>query len=534
MIVALAVWLILLAAAAGYGRLFVPRYPEGQSAQFEFTTIYAGLLIVSAILLAAALLVNLTPLVGLLAALPGMILYWRNSDRSKWHRYDFAILALIALFVSMREIDFYDTALYHQQAVKWLAEHGLVRGVALLHFRLGFVSSWFALAAPLNHGITEGRAGIIGGVPFALTVHSGFHILRSALYRPSAVSSLRLTSAILVLMLAAVAVVWHVDTSLSPDMIVWLLPLVVVIVLEDPSGTEADRIGRATVISALACLVKLPAAPALAYCFLLLGARFFRTPEDRRKLAAFGALAFGAVVLLIAASLITSGCPLFPSPFGCTSFAWSVGAEGAHSVQVEIQQFARASYHGLIIPITTAAAIASILLGLAIHTRYLRHVLGISWTGIAFVSVVAAPRYGLGYFLLPIAALVAVGIDRGVASATRRVPRWRLLACIVATAAFIVGVIASPAPTRTWSIDSIVYPRRLASAIGDPIHILNRVIDVHRALAIHEEKFGELTLWAPASSDQCWDAPLPCTPSITRGELRLRRKGNLDAGFLAP
>src|SRR5580692_1131406 len=103
------------------------------------------------VLPAAALFTSLTPLVGLIAALPGILVGWRGDNPIKQRHSYYAILALIALFVSMREINFYDTALYHQQAVKWLAEHGLVRGVALVYYRFGFVSSWFSLAAPLNH-----------------------------------------------------------------------------------------------------------------------------------------------------------------------------------------------------------------------------------------------------------------------------------------------------------------------------------------------------------------------------------------------
>jgi len=524
MMIALAVWLIVFTAAAGYGRLLTARNSDGERAEFEFTRIYVGLLVVSAILLGAALFTSLTPLVGAIAALPGIMMYLRGPGSNKRLRYYCAILTCLALFISMREISFYDTALYHQQAVKWLAEHGLVRGVALVNFRFGQISSWFALAAPLDHGLTAGRVGIIGGVPFVLAVVSGFEIVRSFLNRRPELA----TWAILGLMLSVVAVVWHVDTSLSPDMIVWLLPLAIVTILTDPNATEADRLGRALVVSAMACLVKLTAAPALAYCFVLLAWRFARVPEDRRRLAAFATVALGALTLLIAASIITSGCPLFPSPFGCTSLPWSVGADAARSIQAEIQQFARASYSGLLFPITAAAALASTLLGFAVRTRYSRHVLGISWTGIAFLLIVAAPRYAVGYLLLPVAALIAAVLER-LAGRTNEFNGWaKAPGFLTATAAIGALIFAATARDRA----ALLYPRRIASANGDLIHVLNRTFDYRDALAISAEQRGELTIWVPASSDQCWDAPLPCAPSPTRGDLRLRSKGNLNAGFL--
>jgi hypothetical protein len=530
MMITLAVWLIAFTTAAGYGRLLVPRNSQGDSVESEFTRIYAGLLILSTILLAAALFTNLTPSVGLIAVLPGIILYWRRRD-SKNLRYYYGLFALVALFVSLREINFYDTALYHQQAVKWLAQYGLVRGVALVYFRFGFVSSWFALAAPLDHGITAGRVGIIGGLPFVLAVAAGFHVARGILNRRPAATAW----AILGLLLSVVAIVWHVDTSLSPDMMVWLVPLVIVTVIADPNATEADRLGRATLLSAMACLMKSTVAPVFGYCFVLLAWRFIRVEQDRRKLAGFAALALGMLALLIGANVIASGCPLFPSPLGCSSLGWSVGADAARSVQGEIEQFAHASRHNQIYPLTAAAALASVLLGATVRTGYARHILGITWVGIAFTFIVApVPRYGLGYFLLPVAAVIAAALERIIVAPRRRIDGSKgwAWAPISLTATAAIAVLIFAATSRDWA--ALLYPRRIAAANGDPIHIVNRAIDLRGALAIREEKRGELTIWVPASSDQCWDAPLPCTPNLTRSSLALRDQGNLDGGFLTP
>lgn len=530
MIIAFAVWLIAFTAASGYGRLLTPCNSDDESAKTEFTRIYAGLLIISTILLAAALFTSLTPLVGLIAAVPGIMIYWGDRD-SKKLRYSYAGLALVALFISMREINFYDTALYHQQAVKWLAEHGLVRGVALVYFPLGYVSSWFALAAPLDHGITAGRVGIIGGLPFAFAVVSGLQIVRGFLNRRPAPA----TWAIFGLLLLVVAVVWHVDTSLSPDMMVWLLPLVIATIVAEPNAAEADCLGRATFISAMACLIKLTAAPVFGYCIALLAWRFVRVAQDRRKLAAFAALALGTLALLIGANLIASGCPIFPSSLGCTSLDWSVGAEAARSVQADIEQFSRMPRHRQIFPLTAAAVLASALLGATARTAFERHILGVSLAGIAFTLTVApSPRYGLGYFLLPVAALIAAALERVIAAPRRRTDEFKgwvkASALLTATAAIAASILA----TASWDRVALLYPRRIAAANGDPIHIVNRVIDTRSALAVRAEQIGELTIWVPASSDQCWDAPLPCTPNLTRGDLILRDKGNLNAGFLTP
>jgi hypothetical protein len=524
MILAFALWLIVFSAAAGYGRLLLQDSADGGA----FTRIYAGLLTLSAILLAAGAFTNLTPTVGLIAALPGITLYWRDRDPVWRLRYYGPILALVALAVSFREINFYDTGLYHEQAVKWLAEHGLVRGVALVNFRFGFVSSWFALAAPLDHGIAAGRAGIIGGLPLVLCVATSSQIV-NALHRP-----MQMTGAILGAMLSVVAIVWHVDTSLSPDMMVWLLPLIVVTVLADSTATGADRVGRATLVAALACLLKSTVAPVFLYCSALLVWRFVREAEDRRRLASFAAAAAGVMLVLIGANLIASGCPAFPSPVGCAPLEWSVGSDAARSVQADVVNFARTSRHGQIVPLTALAALASLLLGAASRTVYARHILGVSWVGIAFTWMVApVPRYALGYFLLPVAGLIAAALNRVPIAKDWAVPMkgWvRASAWMSATAAIAALLFVNG--TREWL--PWLYPHRIASVNGDPIHIVNRAMDMHSALALRTEQRGELTIWVPASSDQCWDAPLPCTPNLTRGDVRLRNKGNFDTGFLTP
>ena len=49
---------------------------------------------------------------------------------------------------------------------------------------------------------------------------------------------------------------------------------------------------------------------------------------------------------------------------------------------------------------------------------------------------------------------------------------------------------------------------------------------------LREVRLGDgLVVHVPVASDQCWDAPPPCTPVPNRA-LRLRRDGDLAAGFV--
>jgi hypothetical protein len=351
-----------------------------------------------------------------------------------------------------------------------------------------------------------------------------------------AVRMSQLTWAILGGSLATVAIVWNVDTSLSPDLMIWLEPLIIVTILGGAVASEADRLGRAMLVSALVCLVKPISAPVFAYCCALLIWRFSRHAADRRRLAAYLAPATLAAALLLAANLVTSGCPFYPSPFGCTSAPWSVGSRTAAIVQSGIGEFARLSRHNQIFPLTIAAALASALCLTRGRRAYVRHCLGICWLGIAVTLIVApVPRYGLGYFFLTVAVAGAIVVERFAV-------RWEAIRATVAghasllqRRAALMATVAAAVPFFVYppgTINALLYPNRMAAATGDPIHIVNRVADTNRKLSLRQEAHGDLTVWVPESSDQCWDAPLPCTPDPRRDSVTLRRAGSFDQGFI--
>lgn len=57
------------------------------------------------------------------------------------------LLSVIMSYGCSRGYFHYDSALYHGQSIRWIEEYGTVKGLALLHMRLGYNSSSFALSA---------------------------------------------------------------------------------------------------------------------------------------------------------------------------------------------------------------------------------------------------------------------------------------------------------------------------------------------------------------------------------------------------
>lgn len=57
------------------------------------------------------------------------------------------IIGLVILYFTSISPDFYDTYLYHAQAVHWIEDYGCVKGIANVNSRIGFNSSAFSLYA---------------------------------------------------------------------------------------------------------------------------------------------------------------------------------------------------------------------------------------------------------------------------------------------------------------------------------------------------------------------------------------------------
>jgi hypothetical protein len=127
-------------------------------------SVWIGLVPLLSILLGLSLFMPLNSTTVMLAAVPNIVA-GLNLRRARellgqsilafgWGGLiGLLILAVaVAFSVSIQTVTHVDTGLYHYQSVQWFSEFGAVRGLALIHSRLGFASAWFALVAPFDWG----------------------------------------------------------------------------------------------------------------------------------------------------------------------------------------------------------------------------------------------------------------------------------------------------------------------------------------------------------------------------------------------
>jgi hypothetical protein len=589
-------WLLLGAGAAMVGGaiLTAAKHPGFRhwGDQFIVAT-WLGLLAFAAALLGMSIFLPLRPgisfvLLGSMTALAA----WSKSARvllkiPRGRRTDPAfagigILAAVAALNSTRLVQAYDTGLYHYQLVRWLTEYGTVRGLALLHFRFGFTSSWFALAAPFDFGPIEGRvSGLIGSLAiFLALLHFALAISR-ILQRRAERSDWFLAGGYPLIFLVCFS--WAFEVSLSPDLPIWILTvligwLMLVEVRPDvPRGSEPKEIGYRVVPLILAfgaVSIKLSAAPMAVVAGLFY---LFDPARKSRATILAGVLAGMLLVPYLAANFASSGCPLFPSTLLCANVPWGVGkvvaqASGSYSLnsgrwgEVEMPPGATSwnwipawfsqRDRRMLLALSCACLTGFLAVGGWRKDQRILWVLALSLGGMGFLFINAPnPRFGIGYFALCPALFVATaGPD--LESWARShfphlfhpVPTTPLASILFGMSALFVlhaglrelaiekkiqqfGKSSEASASRSWR--RLLLAPALPKSPGDLTIIENRKIDRIASVQLARENSNGFEYWLVLGADQCWAVSLPCLPEAPEGHVGLRRpESGFRSGFM--
>lgn len=288
---------------------------------------WLGLTLVAITLLAIALCWPLSPLVGFGV----MLLLLLLALRSKAVRTDLRLVSdrlstvllliyglcagAIAPFFT-QPVSWIDTGLYHAGLIRWLADDGVTPGLALLNSQLGFMSAWFAIAAPFNPPGFDGRASaVMNGFALLLT------LLQVAIVLPRIVQRRAVTSDWFILifsltlggLFSQTKLLPVITVSPSPDIAVALLSVIFAwaILL----NLELVPI----LLAAGAISIKLTAMPLMA---IAIG--FYLSKQvSWRRLAIVSLLVISLLSPFFVAEILVSGCPLYPSTFACLSLPWT-------------------------------------------------------------------------------------------------------------------------------------------------------------------------------------------------------------------
>ena len=325
----LAAWAVLFAAASivGRGALSLLHADDIRVGDRLVLGAWIGIIVLAVALLAASLFSALTPVVSSIVAVSlgalGMAVTRRSpselragTSRSAIPRgaiaAGLAALAVGSATLASDPVTLYDALVYHVGVIKWLHETGTVPGIALIHNRLGHVSSWFTLAAAFDAGPAVDRAANVP-MGFALLLAGGQSALAVA-----RIAARRAVVADWFLAIGSAALIWAVvasnAASPSPDVATNVLILIAAwsVLIVSPDPTSFRRRLVPFVVALGACSMKLFGIPAVVAtgCYAVLAAPHDGPawPYVRRTLVC-GVLAAIIAGPFVLANLVVSGCP---------------------------------------------------------------------------------------------------------------------------------------------------------------------------------------------------------------------------------
>ncbi|MEA5467364.1 hypothetical protein VB714_00690 [Spirulina sp. 06S082] len=573
----------------------------GQKGDRAILAIWLGISLIAMSLLVASLFVPLSPIVGFLIAIAFIILTYHPKNTPQaintlWHLFSWqwgiflSCLILILANLESQQIVAYDTGYYHFPTIKWLSEYGVVPGLSLIHYPLGYPSSWLALAASFNAGILTDRTA---------TVTGGFAILLALVQ--VAICSIRINRQkqqlsdwffVISAFLCLPVLVWfNLPVSPSPDIAVTILAMVItwtILVLAEESPNLKKPLFNPYLIPIILAITavtsKLSALPLLLTAIIFFN---FSTSFQWKRMIRGGVFVIILLFPLFTYAIIATGCPLFPSSLFCFDFLpWSLGTDTVQAISQIIQDCARWTC-----PSSTPLNYqtwewmeswlqeeerAVFLILFSIPAFFIlqkqkqvagkNHLIGLGAIGTIFVMY-GSPylRIGITYFFVIPALLLAIYFHQrspwqitgiwvifGTAnlwlnlsltlilllslSTIFSVLVWRYHRTIKAyfVLAFLLLLVSLvPLKTTLSSSEHQIHwlsPDRIKTL--DPSYFVQRKTNDIIYLTPNPNYKWERSPGFITSEDRCWNAELPCTPSLTHQNIRLRNpEKGLAGGF---
>jgi hypothetical protein len=560
---------LLLLASVGWGRMAwrgITWFCQLESASLQFAG--NGLLGLLTLGLCAMVINFFSPLygwistcllaVGVLAAL--LPLFRATGPDWKAGAAHMAPLVILLPFFAWWSGQFgwsYDSGLYHLQTIAWMREEPVALGLANLHPRLAYNSAWLAAVSVFS---------LPGAGMAALHLSSSlFVILSLSMLLCAPMDALRnddwrlSTVFALFALLALTATLWLHGAPLDADLPASLLTVIAFFqflkVPDSNSGNlqSKNELVLLWLICLFAVLCKLTAAPVM----LLAMVATYRSVRDglpARQMARCALLLGGVGLIWALRNTLLSGCLAFPAAATCfSSLPWGVDAGAVEEHVRVIREWAR--IHAL-------TDNHSALLGWDWLNSWTTH----QWRGAWLLNRVQA-------MVIPVLGLALLWRLAHRGSPLRGQLRGQVQLELIEpdpltdplTPAFAVGLLAialwfasAPDPRWAWGFLTalialaacwLIQPVALTLDASHPwrgrwlalsvalVSLVSLVMNFEHSRYVFSHELSDATnrqwrraildsgnLYLPGEGDQCWQAPLPCTPELRDG-LQWRRAG---------
>jgi hypothetical protein len=463
--------------------------------------------------------------------------------------FPFLSAALIA-FRSVAPTEHYDTGLYGAQAIRWFTSYPLLPGLGNVIGQLGFNSSIFLWIAALDQGPWRNFAhhlfvGFLLAAFFASIIPAALRV-----FRGKNVSSIDWFLTLLFIP-AAIAAGMGKLSGANTDLPTTIVCLVAAFFLFRALDSGVSSAGSSIQLSLVIAMLLFSLAvtfklSSLVFAFSgwivsFLALCFSDASPPRKRFIAAAVLISAAVVLpWIARGLILTGYPFFPSTALSIPVDWKVPPANAQVQADFARSFARIPQ----IPLADTQ--------------------GFHWLRPWFHELIREREGFLLPFFFALAGII-VAIFRISRAGRLTLPRWLWLLVpslaglvfwfveapairfgepILWTAAATLGTFAAlplfdqPIKKRFVILALLLmtawaaHPRLLWNSYFRPSISVQTFLRLPQARVVPHRTLSGLTVYVPVETNQCWDAPLPCSPYFN-DTLRLRRPGDMRGGFVS-
>jgi hypothetical protein len=445
----------------------------------------------------------------------------------------------------------YDTGLYGAQAVRWFITYPLVPGLANLLNQLGFNSSVFLWIAALDQGPWRDLAhhlfdGFLIAALFASIIPAALRILRTESNSP--IDWFFTLLFVPATIWATTGKIVGTNTDLPTSVVCLVAAAMLFRSLDEQSlqASTSDSHGKNSVIAmalfsqAVTCKISSAAFAALGWtvAVLKLWSLSRGAPRLKRQIM-WGVILSAAIVLpWIGRGLVLTGYPFFPSTALSIPVDWRVPALEAQTQADFARSFAR---------------VPDLTYDYAHGWKWLRPwfrelvreregfsiplIFALVGSAVALIRMARGSRSGLPHWLwLLVPSLGGLVFWFLEAPAIRfgEPVIWTLGAALGTLAALhllkgkgrIRVALAALLLMTAWA----AHPRLFWSSYFRPSVSVRTFLRLPHAKVTSRQTISGLTVYVPVETNQCWDAPLPCSPYFNES-LHLREPGRLDRGF---
>jgi hypothetical protein len=565
-------WAICAIVLVGLGSLVLRPPVEGSPHEFFLSDEYwTGLALAVALLEIWSLFWRVSRATPILLAIAGLFgLMWKGAEISRRARDAIrgraamvAVFAVIVCYIALRAAGpckHYDTGLYGEPAVRWIDAFPAAPGLANVHGRLGFDSAVFLCIAALGQGFWSGLGfhlftGFVLAAMWTAILPAWRRLLRLA--PGDRGNPADWFHAILVIP----AAVWSTRAPIvgtvtdEPANVACLIAAGILFTHFARGGTGnsagehgnesgSARLAIAAALLAMAVAFKVSTIVFAALTWAIAFAAVWSASREAAKRRAWlnASVILPAVILApwLIRNLILTGYPFFPSTVLGISADWRVPKAAADLMATWIHSWGRNPDAHVAETQGWSWFVPWLMRTIRMREQFQVPML-LSLGGIA-AALVARARSVRGeksrwlWLLLPsVAGLIFWFIES---------PDTRFgAAAIWTTGATLgtLGIVSAPEISRLLRPRIFVAGILLAAAwclfsfdwqeSYRPFASVHGFVRLPEARVVPRQTLSGLVVYVPAGN-QCWDAPLPCTPYFDP-TLQLRRPGRLRDGFRA-